>query len=157
VPGAASAPTSTTDVDVTAEPTGTAAVLRAIRVGRHPGFDRVVWEFDRPFGGYHVGYVDEVREDPSDRKVPLRGSAFLVLSVQGATLDNVFQVDDSTERRRYQGQQWLSPDVAVVEQIGPAGDFEAVLSYALGLDGRHAFRVSRLTGPARLVVDVATG
>ena len=34
------------------------------------------------------------------------------------------------------------------------GDFEAVLTWVAGLDERAPFRVLRLAGPHRLVVDV---
>jgi hypothetical protein len=35
-----------------------------------------------------------------------------------------------------------------------AGDFEGVVTFGLGLKRRTGFRVFRLTGPARVVVDV---
>jgi hypothetical protein len=43
-----------------------------------------------------------------------------------------------------------------VEEIAAAGDFEGVLSFGIGIDERTPFRVLRLSGPGRIVVDVAT-
>jgi hypothetical protein len=36
-----------------------------------------------------------------------------------------------------------SPELALVEQLKPAGDFEGYLSYGIGLRCRSSFRVSR--------------
>jgi hypothetical protein len=40
-----------------------------------------------------------------------------------------------------------------VREVVRTGDFEAVLSWAVGLDDRVDFRVLTLDGPPRLVVD----
>ena len=42
-----------------------------------------------------------------------------------------------------------------VEQVKKVGDFEAVVSFGLGLRRKTGFRVFRLSGPRRIVVDVA--
>ena len=44
---------------------------------------------------------------------------------------------------------------SVVREIVRTGDFEAVLTWAIGLDGRVPFRVLTLDDPARIVVDFA--
>jgi hypothetical protein len=43
---------------------------------------------------------------------------------------------------------------SVVKELVRTGDFEAVLSWAIGVDKRSEFRVQTLDDPARLVVDV---
>jgi hypothetical protein len=43
----------------------------------------------------------------------------------------------------------------VLRQLKLAGDFEGVVSFGLGLRGKHGFRVFRLSRPSRVVVDVA--
>jgi hypothetical protein len=42
-----------------------------------------------------------------------------------------------------------------LRQVKPSGDFEGVVSFGLGLRRRTGFRVFRLSGPARVVIDVA--
>jgi hypothetical protein len=44
-----------------------------------------------------------------------------------------------------------------VREVVRTGDFEAVLTWAIGLDERVGFRVSTLDNPSRLVVDLDTG
>jgi hypothetical protein len=43
-----------------------------------------------------------------------------------------------------------------VKELVRTGDFEAVLSWAIGLEKQSEFRVQTLDDPARLVVDVAS-
>ena len=52
---------------------------------------------------YDVKYVDQVRQDPSDRPVELQGTAFLSVVMQGGTLDTTLQVDDPAEAQSYKG------------------------------------------------------
>jgi hypothetical protein len=103
-----------------------------------------------------VKYVAEVRHDPSDRPVELQGTAFLSVVMQGGTLDTTLQVDDPAEAQSYKGPRRLQPDLSAVQDIAVAGDFEGVLSFGVGVDHPTAFRVLRLSDPARVVIDVAT-
>jgi hypothetical protein len=56
----------------------------------------------------------------------------------------------------YTGPRRISPDgTSVVREVVRTGDFEAVLTWAVGLSGRVPFRVLTLGDPARIVVDFA--
>ena len=46
------------------------------------------------------------------------------------------------------------PDDATVDELVRTGDFEAVLSWAIGLSDKVDFRVSTATSPLRLIVDL---
>ena len=137
-------------------PPARAELLRLIRSGRHVGYDRIVFEFTGSPPAYDVRYVDQVRQDPSDRPVRLQGTAFLSVVMPGGTLDTTLQVDDPAKAQSYKGPRRLQPDLSAVQEIAVAGDFEGVLSFGVGLDRRSAFRVLRLSDPARIVIDVAT-
>jgi len=132
------------------EAAGTAGDLVAIRTARHGTFDRVVFQFagrNRP--GYSVEYVPRVTQDPSDRPVPLRGSAFMQVVFQGASTMDV------QGRKVYTGPATITPGLPTLKQIKLAGDFERVLSFGIGLDHKAGFQVQSLTGPSRVVIDVA--
>jgi hypothetical protein len=49
----------------------------------------------------------------------------------------------------------LTPLCSNLRQVKKAGDFEGVVTFGLGLRRKTGFRVFRLTGPTRIVVDVA--
>jgi hypothetical protein len=124
--------------------------LVSIRTGRHDAFDRVVFQFNGSgTPGYDVKYVDHVTQDPSDRPVPLQGRAFLWVVVQGAS------TADMSYRTVYTGPDAVTTGYPSLKQIKLAGDFERVLSFGLGVDHRSGYRVLALSGPPRLVVDVA--
>jgi hypothetical protein len=139
---------ATTDDDREEVQLQRAAGLRAVRVGGHPTFDRVVFEFAGPRPGRNVRYVNEVLHDASGEPVPLRGRAFLAVSLFPATAH-----DDA-------GHPTAGPlpsvaGLAALRQIADAGDFEAVLSFGIGLAARTPFAVRTFTAPTRIAIDVA--
>jgi hypothetical protein len=133
-----------------------ASLLNVIRVAEQRGYERVVFEFDGLAPAYDVRYVDEVREDPTGKSVPLAGNAFLLVVMPGGTLDTAFQVTNPADARSYRGPQRIRPDLQQVKEIAAVGDFEAVLSFGTGVDHQAPFRVLRLADPGRIIVDVAT-
>jgi hypothetical protein len=131
------------------------ALLERIDLGRHDGFDRVVFRFrgtDVP--GYRVGFVDRpLREDGSGADVPIDGDAIL-----GVRLEPASGFDLNGEGTLvYKGPKRIAGSQSgtqVITEVARTGDFEAVLNWAIGLDRARDFRVLRLESPARLVVDV---
>jgi hypothetical protein len=118
-------------------------VVSTVTVGHHPDFDRVVFTLTGAVPPYDVSYVSQVRQDPSDRVVTLQGSAFLSVVLHG------------TSGTAASAQPTITPGFAMLKQVKGAGDFEAVTSYGIGAAGRSGFRAFVLTGPNRLVVDLA--
>jgi hypothetical protein len=130
------------------------ALLERVAVGRHEGFDRVVFEFRNAVPGYRVEYVDPpLREDGSGNVVEVDGSAFVVVRMEPAS---GFDLSVPEGELVYKGPRRMSGSDAgtsVVRELVRTGDFEAVLTWAIGLSDRVDFRVTRLEGPPRLVVD----
>ena len=133
-----------------------ASLLTHIRVAEQPGYERIVFEFDGLAPAYDVSYVDEVHQDPSGAVVPLDGNAYLLLRMPGGTLDTTFQESNPAEARTYPGPQRIHPDLRQVQEVAVVGDFEAVLSFGIGIDQQAPFRVLRLADPGRIAVDVET-
>lgn len=143
---------ATTDVSEESEAFGQ---LIAVRVGEHPGFDRVVFEFSKDVPGYTVKYVDlPVLEDGSGEPVDLPGAEAAVQIV--LTPSSGFDIDAG--EATYKGPKTVKNDkTAEVAGAVSAGDFEEVLSWAVGLRHEVPFKVTKLDTPARLVVDFKTG
>jgi hypothetical protein len=120
--------------------------LESVEVGHHDTFDRVVFVFSSHVPGYNVNYVPEVTTDPSDQPVQLDGSAFIFVAMHSVASAQVGAPPAP------QGRQ--TPLFAELREIAGAGDFEGVVSFGLGLTAQSGFRVSTLTNPDRLVVDV---
>ena len=56
--------------------------------------------------------------------------------------------------RTYTGPQRFTPTTTAVVELVRTGGFEAVLTWAVGVDEERPFLVSTLESPARLVIDV---
>ena len=129
-------------------------LLRSMRTAHHAGFDRVVFEFcGSRVPPHHLAYVDQVRHDPSDRPLPLRGEAFLRVVIRGGTTDIAPIAADPGTAPRYRGPARLTPNHPLVAEVAVAGDFERVLSFGIGVRRPTGLHVTVLTGPARLVID----
>ena len=93
-----------------------------------------------------AGWVpkEKVAEDGSGRHVPVAGAAVLVVRfVPASGVD----LSGSVLRITYEGPRRLKPAArGAVREVVRVGDFEAMLSWAIGLDRRRAFRIVR-SGP----------
>lgn len=126
------------------------STLVAIRAAHHPDYDRVVFEFTGPVPAQRVaGYVPELIGDPSGLPVPVAGDAILQVRMASARgHDDNGNVTYGPTRRTY-----ALPNVI---QVVNSGDFEGVLTFGIGLAQRTGVTMFTLTGPSRIVVDIAT-
>lgn len=130
------------------------ALLTAVRAARHPGFDRVVFEFSNSVPGFDVRYVEPpVRADGSGDEVAVAGRAVLLVRMEPALDADLTQEGAPAT---YTGPTRFSPHTKAVAELVRIGGFEAVLTWATGVSGRQPYRVTRLESPPRLVIDVAT-
>jgi Sporulation and spore germination len=124
-------------------------LLTEIRAAHHPGFDRVVFEF---FGGVpttrRAEYVSRI-VNPAGNEVPVAGRAILQMTFTPARGHNEALTFISPKRATF-----ALPNVLTAVQ---GEDFEAVLVYGIGLAKREPFRVSTLSNPPRVVLDIETG
>lgn len=130
------------------------AFLTAVRAARQEGFDRVVFEFDGGPPGSEVGYVRRpITEDGSGEPVTVEGAAVLQVRMEQAASARLSGEDVVFT---YTGPKRLRPPgTATVVELVQTGDFEAVLTWVVGTRERVPFKVTKLSGPPRLVVDVA--
>jgi hypothetical protein len=139
---------STTPVSVAA--THPTAHLVAVRAARQDTVDRVVFEFSEQVPGYKVASGKKPIVGTSGKEVPLAGAAALVVHMEAATGFNL-----DTGKPTYSGPQRLQPaGTRAVDDVAQVEDFEGVLSWAVGVNAEIPFRVSTLTAPPRLVIDL---
>jgi hypothetical protein len=125
---------------------GGQAEVFQIAAACHPTFDRftIRARFARP--GYDVRYVRRVISDGSGATVSLLGRRrirVILRPARGHTNAGANLIPGT-----------ITPRCPNLRQVKRAGDFEAVLTFGLGLRRRTGFRVFRLTGPTRVVIDV---
>ncbi len=142
---------STENVVVPAAITET-ALLTDVRSARQEGYDRVVFEFANGVPGYEVGYVERpIVADGSGDEVAVDGAAVLRIRMEPALDADLTQ---ESAPRTYTGPSRFSPNTAVVIELVRTGGFEAVLTWAVGIDAERPFRVATFTDPPRIVIDV---
>jgi hypothetical protein len=139
---------------VTGEATSSeTALLERVAVGSHEGYDRVVFQFRDGLPGYRVEYAEPpLHEDGSGNVVELDGNAFVVVRMEPAS---GFDLTVPEGKLVYTGPRRLPGPGTPVLEVVRTGDFEAVLTWAVGLEARVPYRVLTLENPARIVVDFA--
>ena len=145
---ASTRPGFSTDPKVVEHPPVGSPKLVGLRAGRHPGFDRVVFQLDGPIPSYYsVRYLPVVRLDGSGEPLRLRGGAFLEVVVRAPTHDQDYRPVLSPTR--------LRPDFPALREVNAPGSFEGQTTAGIGVTRRVGFRVFELTGPNRIVLDLA--
>jgi hypothetical protein len=123
-------------------------VITAIRTGTHAecGYDRIVFNIRGPVPGYDIRYVPRRAAAAAGPVRAFPGRWYLLITIHPAQGQSGSGA--STIAR-------LSADTGypVLRGYAVTGDFDGVLSVAVGLAKPAAFRVGRLAG--RLYVDVA--
>jgi len=134
------------------------ALLERVALGRHEGYDRIVFQFTNAVPGYRVAYRNgPFAEDGSGKPVSVKGSAFLVVRMEPAS---GYDLNTGEGQLVYKGSpriEGADAGTSVVEELVRTGDFESVLTWVVGLGRAADFRVRTLSSPARLVVDVSNG
>jgi hypothetical protein len=121
-----------------------------VRAGRHAGFDRVVFEFRGAVPATRrIRYVDRLVQDGSGEPVSVAGAADLEVVFEGANAHDDSGSPTVSPRR-------FSPGFTALKEVAQVGDFEAIVTYGLGVDRERPFTVSTLSGPSRLVIDIRT-
>src|SRR5881397_4375151 len=125
------------------------AMLHAVETGSSPGYDRVVFKFTGDSApGYHVEYASTpVRRCGSGDPVSLVGAHHLVVRFEPARAHDEHGNPAPVERDRPLG-------LPAVKEMKLVCDFEGQVEWAMGVAAVAPYRVSELTGPARVVVDI---
>jgi hypothetical protein len=120
-----------------------------VRSARHAGFDRVVFEFAaeaRP--GYHVEYIDKpVRKCGSGDTTPIAGDGWLEVRFEPTDAHTPSGAPTITKREQ-------QVELGVLRELEQTCDFEAQVTWVLGVSRPNRYRVLALKQPARIVVDI---
>lgn len=124
------------------------ATIADVRVGTQDGYDRIVFEFDAGIPAVTIeAAVPPFYQDASGLPIAVAGTAFLKITMTGASrvsLDGVVM---------YDGPSSFEPDFPRLVHLIQGGDFEAISTWYVGLDGGACLRVFTLDN-SRLVVDL---
>jgi hypothetical protein len=126
------------------------AQLTDIRTAHHQGYDRITFQFDGP-ASYSVTTQTDTHyvTDHKGDNVYLQGSTSLLLRLDGSS-----DYSPSTGQPTYTGSSDLEPNLPSVKEVRRIADFEGHFRWAVGISGSPCYRVTTLTAPDRVVVDV---
>lgn len=134
------------------------ALLTAVEAGRHEGFDRVVFIFDGTTPAYRVAYVEPpITEDGSGTPIEVRGGAALQIILTPASGTDLSGEEVNTIYGGPERIDGADSGTSAVEEVVLTGDFEATLSWVIGIDDQAPFTVTELSDPTRVVVDISSG
>jgi hypothetical protein len=130
------------------------AYLTGVSVARADCADRVTFTFARRLPAYRIEYrtaAEAQTEDASGRHIPVAGGAFLVVRLRDAQTARASA--DGSITRTYAGpRRIVGHGTHHTRETVKTGDFEAVVTWAIGVDGKRPFAVS--TSGRSIVVDV---
>lgn len=138
------------------------AQLTAVRVAHQSGYDRATFEFGPSASGersgvpgYRLTPQSSTRfvKDPSGQTLVVEGTAGLAVVMRMAS---GVDLTVTPAHQTYTGSLDLKPALPAVREVAETGDFERVLSWAIGLAQPACTRVLTFTNPARIAIDVQT-
>ena len=129
------------------EARGKAPELLGVRIGKHDGFDRIVFDFKGKLEGYTVKYEKPPLSWYGDGEtIKVKGKAFVEITFYPLSVSQIEIGVTITPRQK-------RPNLPLIKEIKPLGWFEAEVAYVIGLDRKTPFRVHLMANPDRLVVD----
>jgi hypothetical protein len=119
------------------------AVPTAVRIGKHAGYDRIVFEYSGTvLPALEISSVKPpFLRDPSNLSMTVAGSSFLRIRLEGV-------------KSGVAGRTSFLVQLPALTQLARQGDFEAVQSWIAGLTKAGCVHVSVLAAPARIVIDI---
>lgn len=124
--------------------------VTAVRAAEHEGYDRVVFELaGSGTPGWRVEYVDAPSSQGSGSPVDVPGTAFLQVTLQGTSYPYETGAEEVAR-----GPVSVS-GTGTVQGVVYDATFEGTSVAWIGTSAEVPFRVSALSDPTRLVVEVA--
>lgn len=105
------------------------------------GVDRITFEFEPESSApnrppwHHISFVDELITDGEGRSVEVEGDAFVLVSFQAIGVD----LSGEEPVEVYTGPKEFTPGYGTLKEAEHIGDFEAQVSWGLGLADRTCF------------------
>ena len=119
-----------------------------MRTARNDGYDRIVFELRGAVPGYHVEYVDSpVRDCGAGDVRTIAGDGWLEVRLSPAVAHTEAGAPTIAERER-------ALALPILRELELTCDFEAVVTWVVGVASPHRYSVLELTDPPRLVIDI---
>lgn len=131
--------------------------LLEIRTGTHDTYDRITFEFQPAFNPPSIPRYEIDAElppltySPSGEPMAVDGRVYVRVLFFAASR---YDLSTSEPRRVYRGKDEIKPGLPVLVEAEMQEDFEATLSWILGLSSQSCWSATELRDPLRVVVDL---
>jgi hypothetical protein len=115
----------------------------AVDVASEGGVDRITFEFEPSAGTpnkppwHFIDFTDELVTEGEGKPVNVEGEAFVIVSFQAIGTD----LSGEKPVPVYTGEQRFTPGFSTLREAVMLGDFEAQVSWGLGLSRKACYRV----------------
>jgi hypothetical protein len=122
------------------------STVSAVRTAQHPecGYDRLVLDITGQMPSYGISYVGQVTAASSGKAISLPGQRYLLITLHSAQAHSASGA--ATISRAIQ-----QPGYPALKSWTVTGDFEGVVTIAVGLPGQVSLRTGEL--PGHLYID----
>ena len=131
---------------LTAQSPPQTAYVDALRTGVHSGYDRLTIEFNN---GQPIKVEVSTQsgttftQSPSGQSVTLMGQNGILVTLRGADVHT-----------HYSGPTDIKTGDHGLIEVRELQDFEGVVQFGLGVNGAPCYRLSTLSSPTRIVIDL---
>ncbi len=127
--------------------------LKTVRADKHMKYDRVVFEFTGPLPNYRIEYLKSHFYEGEAGRVRIKSAGNAFLQVEMFTIPTSEEQLKFTEAKDFRPRGQLR--LTTVKSVTDQGLFEGFYDFVIGVSSRKkAFRISEMSTPSRLVIDV---
>lgn len=132
---------------------GEVTYVKTVRADKRMKYDRVVFEFTGPIPNYRIEYLKSHFYDGEAGRVRIKSAGNAYLQVEMFTIPTSAEQLKLTEAKGFRPKGRLR--LPVVKSVTDQGLFEGFYDFVIGVSSRKkAFRITELSNPSRLVIDV---
>lgn len=122
-----------------------------VRVGKHDGFERVVFELEGDgTPGWFIDYTDQPTQQGSGNRIDYKGSTALNVNIDGTAYPFELGTEDPNLGT-------TAGTGGFVTEVISVGTFEGRSQFVIGMTEEHPYSVQILRGPTRVVIDIIQG
>jgi hypothetical protein len=133
--------------------TAYSSYLKRVRVEKHQGFDRTVFEFTGTIPNYNFHYLAAPyysNEDESKERIRIAGHAFIQAGFYFIRADetqlNFEQAADFVPKGKLR--------MPALRELADRSVWEGGYDFVLGIRARQPFRITEMANPSRVVIDI---
>lgn len=126
--------------------------VKTVRADKRVKYDRVVFEFTGPLPNYRIEYLKSHFSEGEAGRVRIKSAGNAFIQVEMFTIPTAEEQLKFTEAKGFRPRGRLR--FPTVQSVTDQGLFEGFYDFVIGVSSRKEFRMSEMSNPTRLVIDI---